>query len=177
MVMVMVMSAMRNIILIGMPGAGKSTVGMSLARRLQKPFIDTDALIETAESASLQTIVDTRGQLALRAIEEKILCALDLRDHVIATGGSVVYSDAAMAHLQAIGRLVYLQLDLATLERRVANFSMRGLARRADQTFADLYRERVPLYERYAQVTVACDGLDVDGVCTAAIAALSGSRA
>jgi shikimate kinase len=156
-----------NLILIGMPGAGKSTVGALLAQQLRRPFVDTDVLIENAESASLQRIVDTRGQLTLRALEEKIICGLMLRGHVIATGGSVVYSAAAMAYLQQLGKLIYLQLDLPTLEQRVANFLQRGLARRADQSLADLYKERVPLYERYADIVINCGDKTPESICHA----------
>lgn len=147
-----------NIVLIGMPGAGKSTVGVVLAKRSARAFIDTDVLIQLDRKTSLQNIVDTQGHLALRAIEESILLELACEDTVIATGGSAVYSEAAMRHLRTIGTVVYLQLELPELERRVADFSARGLARRADQSFADLFAERRPLYERYADLRVDCAG-------------------
>ena len=165
-------SASANILLIGMPGAGKSTIGALLAQKLARPFVDTDALIEAGAGETLQAIVDRDGYLALRGIEEKKLSTLTYRAHVIATGGSAVYSPVAMAHLQQLGTIVYLQLDLPTIERRIVDFSVRGLVRRNDQSLADLYRERVPLYERYADITVACDGKSPDVICVAIAAAI-----
>jgi shikimate kinase len=141
-----------------MPGVGKSTIGVIFAKQTARAFIDTDVLIQLDQHRPLQEIVDTQGHLALRAIEERILLALRCENTVIATGGSAVYSDVAMRHLRSIGTLVYLRLDLATLEQRVADFSRRGLARRADQTFADLYAERTPLYASYADITIDCAG-------------------
>jgi shikimate kinase len=165
-----------NLILIGMPGAGKSTVGALLAQALKRPFVDTDALIESAQGVSLQTIVNNRGHLALRAIEETLLCALDYENHVIATGGSAVYSAAAMQHLRQLGAVIYLQLDLPTVAQRIANFSQRGLVRRSDQSLADLYRERVPLYERYADIAIACSNRSADQVCDAIVQAMAGAK-
>lgn len=164
-----------NIILIGMPGAGKSTVGVILAKLCAHDFIDTDLLIQSSQHQSLQQIVDTQGHLALRAIEEKILLDLHCENTVIATGGSAVYSAAAMAHLHTLGPIVYLQLDLPSLEIRVADFSMRGLAKRTDQSFADLYAERTPLYERYADITVACAGKSPELICAEIISAVKSS--
>lgn len=162
-----------NIVLIGMPGSGKSTTGPLLAQKLGRPLVDADALIEAAEGQTLQTIVDRRGHLALRDIEEKILSTLNCRGSVIATGGSAVYSPIAMAHLKQLGALVYLQLDLPTLEQRIADFSERGLVRKKNQSLADLYCERVPLYERYADITIACDGKSPDAIATAIALAVS----
>ncbi len=159
----------RSIVLIGMPGAGKSTVGAVLARMQAMPFIDTDELIEAAAGLSLQTLVDQRGVDALRRLEEDVICALPDEPRVIATGGSAVYSDAAMAHLQRLGVRVYLRLELSALERRIDNFAQRGLARRPDQSLADLYRERVPLYERYADLTIDCAGKTAAAVATTII--------
>ncbi|MET0378430.1 MAG: shikimate kinase [Spongiibacteraceae bacterium] len=161
-----------NIILIGMPGAGKSTIGLLLAQKLAYPFVDTDKLIEAAEGETLQAIVDQRGHLALRAIEEKILSALNYRAHLIATGGSAVYSQVAMARLKQLGTIIYLQLDFSLLEQRIGNFSARGLVRRKDQSLADLYRERVPLYERYADIAINCDGKSPEVIATAIIEAV-----
>ena len=154
----MQIQARTNIVLIGMPGAGKSTVGVILAKRTARDFIDTDVLIQLDQKKPLQDIVDKQGHLALRAVEERVLLGLHCESTVIATGGSAVYSEAAMRHLRNLGVIVYLQLDLSALERRVADFSMRGLAKRADQSFADLYAERKPLYERCAEITIDCAG-------------------
>lgn len=167
------MAAEQAIALIGMPGAGKSTVGILLARALDVPFIDTDDLIEQAAGVPLQVLVDTRGVAALRRCEEDVICALLSQRRVIATGGSAVYSDAAMQHLQQLGTLIYLQLDLPALERRIDNFAQRGLARRPDQSLADLYRERVPLYERYADLTIDCAGKTAAAIATQITAALN----
>lgn len=145
-----------NIVLVGMPGSGKSTVGVILARRLGMDFVDTDVILQTAEGRRLQDIVDRDGYLALRRVEERVLLSLSLRRHVIATGGSAVYSTAAMAHLRAGGRVVFLDADIATLEARVRDFGSRGLAKRADQSFEDLFAERRPLYLSYADLVIPC---------------------
>ncbi len=154
-----------NIVLIGMPGAGKSTVGIILAKMMSLDFIDTDVLIQILEGRSLQDIVDNEGHMALRAIEEKVLLDLDCTKHVIATGGSAVYSEEAMKHLASDGILIFLDADLAALEERVLNFNTRGLAKKPGQTFADLFMERVPLYKKYAVITVECSGLTQEEVC------------
>lgn len=155
----MTLRSRANIVLIGMPGSGKSTTGVVLAKQCGRAFIDTDVLIQTQQGRSLQEIVDKDGYLALRAIEERVLLALSVDNSVIATGGSAVYSEAAMAHLRSNGVIVFLDADRETLEARVRDFAKRGLAKRPDQTFSELYEERRPLYERYANVTVKCKGL------------------
>ena len=154
-----------NIVLIGMPGAGKSTVGIILAKMMSLDFIDTDVLIQITEGRSLQDIVDTDGHMVLRAVEEKVLLDLHCSNHVIATGGSAVYSNAAMKHLSSGGILIFLDADLPALEERVRNFNTRGLAKKKGQTFADLFMERVPLYKKYADMTIECSGLTQEDVC------------
>ena len=156
-----------NIILIGMPGAGKSTIGVILAKLTSRAFVDTDLLIQASQGRSLQDIVDKEGHLALRKIEEDVLVGLDCRNHVIATGGSAAYSHAAMTHLQADGIVVFLDVDLATLEARVSDYSTRGLAKRPDQSFADLFAERFSPYTRYADFTVHCSDMTHEEVCQA----------
>ena len=159
-----------NLVLIGMPGSGKSTVGVILAKRAGRYFVDTDVLIQTARQRTLQDIVDTDGYLALRKIEEEVLLDLVVRTHVIATGGSAVYSNPAMEHLKADGIVIFLNADLDTLAALVHDFRTRGLAKRSDQSFADLFAERFPLYTKYADITINCAGLDQEEVCTRIIA-------
>lgn len=161
-----------NIVLVGMPGSGKSTVGVILAKLLSYDFLDTDVLIQSSQRRALQDIVDRDGHLALRTIEEDTLLSLDLQHHVIATGGSAVYSAAAMAHLAAIGTVVFLDVNLATLERRVDNLATRGLVRRPGQSLADLFAEREALYKQAADITINCTGMTQEAVCSAIIARL-----
>jgi len=161
-----------NIVLIGMPGAGKSTIGVILAKMMTKDFIDTDVLIQLSESRLLQDIVDNEGHMALRKIEENVILQMNCRNHVIATGGSAVYSKAAMEHLGSMGDIVFLDVDLPALEARVRDFDTRGLAKRADQTFADLFHERRPLYKKYAQITMECSGHTQEEVCAMIIGKL-----
>ncbi len=156
-----------NVILVGMPGAGKSTVGVILAKMMSLGFVDTDLLIQTAQNRSLQDIVDKDGHMALRRIEEAVILSLDISNHVIATGGSAVYSHAAMTHLKSGGLSVFLNVDLPTIESRVRDIDTRGLARSPGQGLGDLFEERCPLYERYADVTVDCSGLTQEEVCAA----------
>lgn len=155
-----------------MPGAGKSTVGVILAKQTSRAFVDTDVVIQTSQGRTLQQIVDTDGYIALRKIEEEVLLGLSVRNHVVATGGSAVYSDRAMSHLKAGGRVVFLDVDLATLESRVRDFRTRGLAKRPDQDLLDLFRERYALYVKYADVTVHCAGLTHEEVCRHILARL-----
>jgi shikimate kinase len=154
-----------NLVLIGMPGSGKSTVGVILAKQIALGFIDTDVIIQTSEGRSLQDIVDRDGCMALRRIEEKTLLGISLRNHVIATGGSAVYSEAAMIHLKSNGVVVFLDLDLPTLKTRIHDFETRGLAKSPGQSLDDLYLERSPLYKKYADLVVECGNLSHEGVC------------
>ena len=145
----------RNLIMIGMPGAGKSTVGKRLAHSLSLPFFDTDQLIEERWGCSLQEIIDSEGLEAFRLKEEAGILSLRMASHVISTGGSVVYSSRAMAHLRDLGWILWLDLPLEELERRLADgMENRGIVRTPNQSLPDLYRERRPLYERYAQIRV-----------------------
>jgi len=149
-----------------MPGSGKSTVGRMLAQRLRCGFIDTDQLIESSRYRSLQDIVDSDGYETLRKIEEEILLDIETRDHVIATGGSAVYSEKAMAHLRAIGRIIFLYANLASLQQRIHNLGQRGLARRPGQTLAELFAEREALYRNSADLTIESSSLTPEQVCT-----------
>ncbi len=154
-----------NIVLVGMPGAGKSTIGIILAKLLGMGFVDTDVLIQQAEKRTLQEIIDTSGYMELRGIEERILLELECAHHVIATGGSAVYSSKAMAHLKERGMIVFLRLDFAVIQRRVADYQSRGIARRPEQSFQDLFQERSELYGQCADVTVDCGSRTMEQIC------------
>jgi len=148
-----------------MPGAGKSTVGVILAKLTSRGFVDTDVLIQTSQKRTLQDIVDTDGYAVLRKIEEDVLLGLSVHNCVIATGGSAVYSDSAMAYLKSGGLVIFLDVDIPTLESRIRNFRTRGLAKRPDQDFADLFHERFTLYTKYADITIKYAGLTQEDVC------------
>ena len=139
-----------------MPGAGKSTIGVILAKQSAKDYLDTDVLMQLAEKKSLQQILDEAGHMELRRIEERVLLELDCRNHIIATGGSAVYSEAAMHHLKANGIAVFLHVELEVLKKRLIDMDTRGIAQRPGQSFAELYEERQRLYRRYADLTIDC---------------------
>lgn len=149
----------RNVVLIGMPGVGKSTVGVLLAKALSREFLDTDVMIQAREGRRLQEMIDTEGLAAFLAIEARHILALECRAHVIATGGSVVYSEAAMRRLKGSGVVVHMTLPLDLLLARLTNLDSRGVVIARGQTISGLYEERRPLYERYADVTVDGAGL------------------
>lgn len=150
------------LILIGMPGAGKSTLGVLLAKALAKPFIDTDLLIQQRLEMTLQDYVDSAGYLALRDVEEQVLMQADFGHGVVSTGGSAVYSRAAMDHLAGFGPRIYLQVSLPTLLKRVNNQGRRGLACAPGTTLEMLFDERRPLYESAADIVVDVNGGDFD---------------
>lgn len=145
-----------NLVLIGMPGSGKTTLGRRLAADLDLPFLDTDTLIEQCEGRSLQTIMDTAGPDGLRQAEEATLLALDHSATVIATGGSVIYSHAGMTSLGRNGLRIFLDVPPAALRKRIGCGTGRGLLMRPGQDFNALLQERLPLYRRYADITVDC---------------------
>jgi len=163
----------RNIVLIGMPGAGKSTVGTLLAESLARSFLDTDTLIQTTEGRRLQEIIDAEGLAHFREIEARHVLSLRCGGCVIATGGSVIYSAAAMAHLKSSGLIVYLDLSLSCLEKRLRNLETRGIVMIPGQTLRGLYEERLPLYGHYADLTIECDGLSDEQVAARIIEALA----
>ncbi len=154
-----------NIVLIGMPGSGKSTVGIILAKMMAKNYVDTDVLIQLVENRTLQDIVNSEGHMVLRAIEERVLLGVSCRDHVIATGGSAAYSAKAMNYLKQDGICVFLHADLPTLKARIRNYETRGLAKRPEQSFQDLFDERSTLYRTYADITIAASELSQEAVC------------
>ena len=153
-----------NIILIGMPGCGKSTVGVILAKVMGMHFCDTDIVIQEREGRKLQEIINADGNDAFLDCERRALLSIDVENTVIATGGSAIYSDEAMKHLKKSGKVVYLKVSEAEIERRLADFAARGVAIKDGMTVLDLYNERVPLYEKYADITVIGEGWDIPAV-------------
>lgn len=154
-----------NIVLIGLPGCGKSTLGVQLAKTMGYAFLDTDISIQSAIGQTLQSLLDEQGYLALRKVEEDVLLNLNLNHTVIATGGSAVYSTKAMEHLAQQGLIVYLQVTPATILKRITNAATRGIARAPEQSLDDVIAERLPLYERYANITIDNeDSIDIDSI-------------
>lgn len=153
---------MENIILIGMPGVGKSTAGVVLAKVLGYKFIDADLLIQQEEKRLLHEIISQEGTEGFLEIENRVNAGIEADRAVIATGGSVVYGTEAMAHLKAIGTVVYLKLSYETLEKRLHDIKGRGVVLKAGQTLKDLYEERVPLYEKYADIIVDEENCNVE---------------
>ncbi|MCD7810637.1 MAG: shikimate kinase [Ruminococcus sp.] len=144
----------QNIVLIGMPGVGKSTVGVILAKILGYKFIDTDLVIQDKEDCLLKDIINSEGVDGFVKKENKIVSHINAAKSVIATGGSVVYGVEAMNHLAENGKIIYLKLDYDKLEKRLSDIQNRGVVIRAGQTLAELYNERAPLYEKYADVII-----------------------
>lgn len=151
-----------NVILIGMPGSGKSTCGVLAAKFLLKNFYDTDLLIQSRENAKLQDIIDTKGIDYFLKAEEDAILSINLNATVIATGGSVVYSEKAMEHLKKMGKIVYLHLGYGAMCDRIKNIATRGVVVREGNSLRDMYDERLPLYEKYADCTIICDGNTVE---------------
>lgn len=154
----------RNIVLIGMPGAGKSTAGVVLAKVLGYQFIDADLLIQQQENRLLKDIISEDGFDRFLAIEEKVNQSIKATESIIATGGSVIYGPAAMKHLCEIGIVIYLDLSYEKVNSRLGNIKQRGVALKKGQTLYDLYQERCPLYEKYAHLTINCENLDIEGL-------------
>jgi len=155
-----------NIVLIGMPAVGKSTVGILLAKKIGFDFLDTDIIIQTSEGTTLSRIIDKTGVTEFLKTEEKYCLSINGTNKVIATGGSVVYSRKAMAHLGKNGRIIYLETDLKPLKKRLSALDSRGVIRGPGQNIDSLYFERVPLYRQFADITIACNGLTPDQVLT-----------
>lgn len=151
-----------NVTLIGMPGAGKSTLGVVLAKVLGYQFLDSDLLIQKQEKRKLHRIIAEEGNERFREIENRVNASIQTEETVIATGGSVVYCQEAMEHLQAISTVVYLRLPLKELSKRLGNLKGRGVLLKDGQTLEDLYRERTPLYERYADLIVEEEGKNLE---------------
>lgn len=152
---------MANIVLIGMPGCGKSTVGALLAKALQMDFVDTDIVLQQQQGKKLQEIIDQIGNDAFLKIEEDCVRGLDYDYTIIATGGSVVYGKSAMRHLHENGLVVYIRLPYEEIERRLSNLATRGVTLKKGQTLRSLYDERIPLYEAEADYTFDAEKGDV----------------
>ena len=155
-----------NIILIGMPGAGKSTVGVVLAKKRGCRFLDSDLLIQEKYDALLHELIAKYGTECFWKIEEEVNASIQVKRTVIATGGSVIYGPAAMEHFKEIGRIVYLKLSCETIRERLGDLNERGVTLREGQTLQDLYEERVPLYEKYADMVLDCEKKSIREIVT-----------
>ena len=153
---------MENIILIGMPGAGKSTAGVVLAKVLGYSFLDADLIIQQEEKRLLSEIIEEEGTERFLEIENRVNAHIEAERTVIATGGSVVYGREAMEHLKSIGTVVYLKLSYERLTRRLHDIKGRGVVCREGQSLQELYEERIPLYEAYADIVIEEEHLDVE---------------
>ena len=153
---------MNNITLIGMPGAGKSTIGVVLAKVLGYQFLDSDLLIQKQEKRRLSEIIEEEGYKGFKDVENRVNASIEAENTVIATGGSVVYSEEAMEHLKSLGTVVYLKLSLNALSKRLGNLKGRGVLLREGQTLTNLYEERTPLYEKYADIVIDEEGKDLE---------------
>ena len=150
---------MKNIILIGMPGAGKSTIGVLLAKSMLMDFVDTDLIIQKITGNALCDIINEKGIDEFISIENNVICNEEFVNSVVATGGSAVYGKEAMEKLKANGTIVYLKVNADELYNRIKNIHTRGIAMKDGQTLDSLYNERAPLYEKYADITIECGGL------------------
>ena len=151
------MKSRDNIVLIGMPGAGKSTVGVVLAKRLGYHFMDSDLVIQKQYGKLLHELIDEHGVEGFWKLENDVNAAIDVQETIIATGGSAVYGEEAMQHLREIGTVIYLQLSYEEIEDRLGDLNSRGVTLHPGQTLRELYEERIPLYEKYAHITIPCD--------------------
>ena len=154
-------SKRHNVVLIGMPGAGKSTIGVVLAKRLGYAFTDSDLVIQNKEGRLLHEIIAEKGVEGFWQTEEEINASIETDYTVIATGGSVIYGSRAMEHFKQIGIIVYLKLSLEAITERLGDLNERGVTLREGQDLAALYAERIPMYERYADITMDCEGLSI----------------
>lgn len=154
---------MKNIVLTGMPGVGKSTIGVILAKQLGYEFVDSDLVIQRRENRLLSEIIEHEGVDGFIEIENQVNTSLSVEKSVIATGGSVVYGREAMEHLKKTGKIIYLRISYQELENRLGNLKGRGVILRKGQTLRHIYEERIPLYEMYADYIVDEENLDIEG--------------
>lgn len=167
---------MNNITLIGMPGVGKSTLGVVLAKILGYQFLDSDLLIQQQEERRLSRIIEEEGIEGFKKIENRVNASIEVQDTVIATGGSVVYCAEAMQHLKSVGKVVYLKLSYKSIKKRLGNLKGRGVVLKEGQTLLDLYEERIPLYEKYADIVVNEEGRSLEEGIQAVLEALGKDR-
>jgi len=160
---------MKTIILIGLPGAGKSTIGVILAKTLGMNFIDTDIVMQERTGRLLQELIDDEGIDAFLAIEEDTALSLDADNTVIATGGSVVLSDRAMKHLKSKSIIIYLIISFEEMVRRLENITTRGIVLFPGQSLSDMYDQRIPLYEKYADIRIGCSDGDFERILEAVV--------
>ena len=153
------MTDLQNLILIGMPGCGKSTVGVVLAKALGMDFIDSDLVIQKVTGKRLSAIIDECGDVGFRQVENRVNAQLQAENSIIATGGSVIYGEEAMEHLKQLGTVIYLKLSYEAVEERLGDLHARGVSIQPGWTLRDLYNERCPLYEKWADITVDCEAL------------------
>lgn len=152
---------MKNVVLIGMPGAGKSTIGVVLAKNLGMSFMDSDLVIQEQEEKKLHELIEEHGLDGFLEIEGRVNASLSPKSAVIATGGSAVYCEKAMEHLNAIATICYLKLSYESIEERLGDLEERGVVLREGQTLRSLYDERVPLYEKYANLVIDCENKNI----------------
>lgn len=162
-----------NIILIGMPGAGKSTIGQKLAKDLDWDFVDSDDTIMERTGEPLETTLQRDGLESFLDTERDAVLTLNCHHTVISTGGSVILRDEAMKHLASLGKLVYLRLPFCAINQRIKNFDSRGIARKEGQTLWDIYQQRIPIYEEYCQIKINCNKKPVNRIVNMIIAALN----
>ena len=153
---------MRNVVMIGMPGCGKSTLGVLLAKALMMDFVDTDLIMQNQAGKPLQQMVDELGTAGFSKAEEDCICRLDLQNTVIATGGSVALEERAMEHLAQNSVIVFVKLTYETIEGRLKNISTRGITLEKGQTLRDLYDYRQPFYHRWGQIVMEADGQEIE---------------
>ena len=156
------MNSNKNIVLIGMPGVGKSSAGVVLAKALGYHFVDADLVIQSEEGKLLSEIIEEVGNEGFLQIEDRINSSINVQKSVIATGGSAIYGENAMKHFKETSNIVYLKASFETINARLSNLKGRGVAIKANQTLKDLYDERCVLYEKYADLTVSLDGLTIE---------------